>query len=229
MKEIEIVKTDQELYDAFNKFIISDDTKVFGKLLARTLLFNEIKNVPGDIVECGVFKGSGILTLLKLKHFLCPNTHKKIIGFDIFDSEELTHNLTKNDKEMMTALFESRNFKHNTNYKNMLQKSIIDCGFKEHEFELIEGDISITAKKFVEDNPGFKISLLYLDLDLETPTYDTLDAMWDRVSKNGIVVFDEYGYHKWSEAKGVDRFFENKNIELQSLNYICPTVMIRKK
>jgi hypothetical protein len=27
-------------------------------LVARTLLFNQVKDVPGDIVECGVFKGS---------------------------------------------------------------------------------------------------------------------------------------------------------------------------
>jgi hypothetical protein len=52
----ELIPTEQNLYDAFNGFIISDDLKVFGKLLARSLLFNQVREIPGDIVECGVFK-----------------------------------------------------------------------------------------------------------------------------------------------------------------------------
>ena len=84
---IEIVDVNQKIYDGFNNFILSDDTKVFGKLLARSLLLDKVKDTPGDIVECGVFKGTGLLTFLKLKKYLLPNTHKKVIGFDYFKTE----------------------------------------------------------------------------------------------------------------------------------------------
>lgn len=228
MKEIEIIETEQKLYDAFNDFIISKDIKIFGKLLARTRLFEEVKDIPGDIVECGVFKGSGILTFLKLKRYLCPNTYKKVIGFDMFDSEELVNNLHDLDKQTMSSLFKNRNFQHDKSYKDILEKRILSCGFQEHEFSLIKGDISLTAPNFVDNNPGFKISLLYFDLDLEEPTYDALSTMWDKVSKNGLVVFDEYAYSKWSESVGVDKFFKDKNVEIISLNYICPTACIKK-
>ena len=87
LKELEIVETSQNLYDFFNGFILSPDTKVFGKLLARTLLVDQVKVLPGDIVECGVFKGTGMLTFLKIKRFLCPNSGKKVVGFDFFNSE----------------------------------------------------------------------------------------------------------------------------------------------
>ena len=40
LKELEIIDTSQGLYDSFNGFILSSDTKVFGKLLARTLLLD---------------------------------------------------------------------------------------------------------------------------------------------------------------------------------------------
>jgi hypothetical protein len=228
MKEIEIIETEQKLYDAFNDFIMSNDTKVFGKLLARSLIFEEVKNIPGDIVECGVFKGSGLLTFLKLKRYLCPNTYKKVIGFDMFDSNELINGLHDIDKQTMSCLFKDRNFQHEKSYKELLEKKILSYGFQEHEFNLIKGDISLTAPEFVDKNPGFKISLLYFDLDLEEPTYDALCVLWDRVSKNGLVVFDEYAYSKWSESKGVDKFFKDKNVEIVSLNYICPTAYIKK-
>lgn len=227
--EIELVKTEQSIYEGFNRFIISDDTKVFGKLLARATLMQEVKDIPGDIVECGVFKGSGIFTFLKLKRYLCPNSYKKVIGFDIFNSQELINSLHDIDKSTMHELFKSRDFDHKPEYKEFLELKLKECGFQQHEFLLIMGDVSKTTPKFIDENPGFKISLLYLDLDLEEPTYDVLCAFWDRVSLNGIVVFDEYAYSKWSESKGVDRFFQDKQVQIESLNYICPTAIIRKK
>ena len=128
----------------------------------------------------------------------------------------------------MNTLFDGRDFSHNESFKDMLNNKILSDGFLSHEFELIEGDISKTTYDFVNLNPGFKISLLYLDLDLEVPTYNTLVNLWERVTKGGIVVFDEYGYHKWSESKGVDRFIKEYNLEIKSMDYICPTAYIKK-
>lgn len=228
LKDLELISINQELYDGFNNFMISSDLKIFGKFLARTLLFNEVRDVPGDIVECGVFKGTGIFTFLKLKRYFCPNTYKKVIGFDFFNSKELVEFLSPQDKKSMTLLFEGRNFSHENSYKENLEKKILESGFQDHEFELIDGDVSKTIIDFREKRPGAKISLLYLDLDLEQPTYDVLTALWDRVSSGGIIVFDEYAYHNWSESIGVDRFFQNKNVKINSLNFVAPSAYVIK-
>ena len=229
LKDLEIIDTTQNLYDSFNGFILSSDTKVFGKLLARTLLVDKVKELPGDIVECGVFKGTGLLTFLKLKRYLCPNSGKKVIGFDFFDSDKLVEGLSGIDKEAMGTLFDKRNYKHSDNHAEVFAQSIKNYGFEEHEFELVAGDITKTAYEYAAKRPGFRISLLYIDLDLDIPTYETLNAMWDRVVKGGIVVFDEYAFHKWSESAGVDRFFADKDVEIKTLNYICPTAYVVKK
>ena len=229
LKDLQIVDTSQDLYDNFNGFILSDDLKVFGKLLARTLLMDQVKNVPGDIVECGVFKGTGLLTFLKLKRYLCPNSLKKVIGFDFFNSDKLIESLTSIDKEAMSTLFKERNYNHEEGQQKLFQEFITKLGFEEHEFELVAGDIKNTASKFASERPGFRISLLYLDLDLGEPTEAALEALWDRVCKGGIVVFDEYEFHKWSEANGVDNFFKDKDVEIKTLNYICPSAYVVKK
>ena len=78
LKELELISQSQKIYDGFNSFMLSSDIKVFGKMLARTLIFNEVKDIPGDILEFGVFKGTGVMTFLKLKRYLCPNTVKKV-------------------------------------------------------------------------------------------------------------------------------------------------------
>jgi hypothetical protein len=225
--EKEVINISQDIFDNFNKFIFSDDTKIFAKMVARTIFFNEVKDVPGDIVECGVYKGSGLLTWLKLKKTLSPNAFKKIIGFDMFDSESLLNSLSGHDKETMSTLFSSRQFEYK-NYDTVLHKTILDAGFDCSNFELIQGDISKTSEEFVTKRPGFKISLLYLDMDLEKPTYDALLHFWPRISKGGLVIFDEYGYHQWSESKGADKFANENNLEIKMLNYNAPTAFIKK-
>lgn len=229
MNNIEIINTPQELFDSFNTFILSDDTKVFNKLIARTIIYNQVKDIPGDIVECGVFKGTGIYTFLKLKRIFNPNSNKKVIGFDFFDNKNLITTLNNDiDRHYMNSLFKDRNFNHDEGFKDYLSEKIINDGFDTNEFELIKGDVSKTTLSFSKDNPGFKISLLYLDLDLEIPTYDTLSNFWDNMTKGGIIVLDEYAYHKWSESKGVDRFINEKGIEVKNLNFLCPTAYIQK-
>ena len=226
--ETETVNTTQEIFDSFNSFIFSSDTKVLGKLVARTNLFNKIIDVPGDIVECGVFKGSGMFTWLKLKEILAPNSFKKVIGFDFFDTDSLLAGLSGVDKERMADLFTSRNFKLDTNYKEILEAMISDAGFSPGSYEVIQGDISKTSYDIVSKRPGLKISFLYMDLDLVEPTYDALCAFWPRVSKGGIVVLDEYAHHQWSETLGVDRFAEENNLEIHTLDFSAPTAYIKK-
>lgn len=227
--DLDVSNNSQLFYESFNSFIISDDKKVFNKLVARTLLYNEVKNIPGDIVECGVFKGTGIYTFLKLKNLFNPNSSKKIVGFDFFNTEELIESIENSfDKGSMNTLFEKRDFLHKDEFRKDFENKLFSNGFDKNEFLLVAGDVSTTTKDFVDSNPGFKISLLYMDLDLEKPTYDSLVNLWDRVSKGGLVVFDEYGYHKWSESKGVDRFLQEMNLEIKSLNYLCPTAYIKK-
>lgn len=221
-------KTAMEAYDHFNNFMMSDDTKIFGKLAARTILLDSVKDVPGDIVECGVFKGTGMLSFLKLRKLLFPNSIKRVIGFDFFDTGGLIDLLHDNDREQMKTLFEERKFSHGTNSFEDIRGKIEAAGFSEVEFELVAGDIGQTAYDFVSQRPGFRISLLYMDLDLEQPTFCALDAFWNRVSKGGLVVFDEYAYHKWSESVGADRFFADKDVAVRTLNFLCPTAYVVK-
>ena len=229
IKNIELTENTQEFFDNFNGFMLNKDRRVFNKLIARTLIYYEVKDIPGDIVECGVFRGSGLYTFLKLKYIFNPNSSKKIVGFDFFNTEELLISISNlHDKKTMDVLFSGRGFKYDGSYYDYLVKKIIDDDFLSSDFELIKGDVSITTKEYSENNIGFRISLLYMDVDLDIPTYNTLNNLWDNITKGGIVVFDEYGYNKWSESKGVDRFIKERNLDLKCLDFMSPTAYIKK-
>ena len=220
----------QSVFDSYNNFLMSDDRKVFFKLCMRFNLYNKVKDLHGDIVECGVFKGAGLLAWLKMIDMYQPNSLKKVIGFDFFDpgfTEELENII---DKENMKYVF-SRD--PNLNAKDVsleaIEARLKKAGFNNNKFELVKGDISQTSKDFIMNKPGFRISLLYLDLDLDVPTYDTLNVFWDRVVPGGVVVFDEYAMYSWSESNAVDRFFKDKNVKIINTNIFSPSAYVVKE
>lgn len=220
-----------EIYEIFNNFIFSSDVKLIGKLLHRFEYFLKVKDLPGDIVEVGVFKGSGVATFSKFLEIYCPNSNKKIIGFDMFDSVSANETLDKYDaidRDNMKVVYSKVNSNELTleSVENRLDNMKID-----KKFMLVKGDVSSTCKNFVSENPGFRASLIYIDVDLDVPTYGSLMYLWDRLLPGGIILFDEYEYHKFSESCGVDRFLKEKNIsvELKSTNWIAPTAYIVKR
>jgi hypothetical protein len=55
--------------------------------------------------------------------------------------------------------------------------------------------------------------------------------LWDRILPGGIILFDEYEYHSFSESNGVDKFLKENNIKynLKSTNFMCPTAYLIKE
>lgn len=220
----------QEIYDSFNSFIFSSDIKVFGKLMYKLHFFKLTQHLPGDIVEIGVFKGSGILAWLKILKVFCPNTNKKVIGFDFFSKMQVTE-FTK-DKESGEKLNQVINRVDDSDLLlESVKSKIHNAGFNDSKYLLIEGDIKNTTNDFVNINPGFRISLLYLDADLMEPTYYSLLYLWDRILPGGYIVFDEYDYHAFNESSGVERFLKEKELEytVETTNFYQPCAFMIKK
>jgi hypothetical protein len=224
------INDNQSMYDNYNNFLMSNDRDIFFKLCSRFNFFNLVKELNGDIVECGVFKGAGMFVWLKLINMYQPHSIKKVIGFDFFDNDFVNEIENPVDRDAMKQVFSrDANLKKTDISIKGITKKFLESGFTDKNFELIEGDISNTSKKFIMDRPGFRISLLYLDLDLDKPTYDTLCNFWERIVSGGIIVFDEYAFHSWSEANAVDRFLKEKNLKLVNTHLTSPTAFIRKE
>lgn len=219
----------QPIFDALNSFIMSDDRTVFYKMVMKINLFSMISDLPGDIIECGVFKGCSLLLWLKLVSMHTPHSIRKVIGFDFFDQNFVDNIPNNTDKKAMAQVFSRCPVTRDEISVRGITSKIIDAKFHPSKFELVKGDLSVTSKEYIDSRPGLRIALLYMDVDLEKPTYDALCAMWDRVVPGGIVVFDEYGYHIWSEGNAVDRFISEKGLTLHLLNVPAPTAYIQKE
>lgn len=218
-------KLGQPSYNAYNSFIFDDNGPIFQKMVTRINLFEKVKDLHGDIVECGVYKGSGLMLWAKLLEMKSPHDIRKVIGLDFFGDDPL-QNLTGVDKDGMTQVF-SRSSQEGLSMNEIAEK-LEKGGIPKHRFELVKGDVSETIPEYLSMRPGLRISLLYLDLDVEKPTFDSLSFLFDRVVPGGYIVFDEYAYHLWSEANAVDKFFADKKLKIHKLNVPAPTAYVRK-
>jgi hydrogenase maturation factor len=180
-------------------------------------------NVPGDIVECGVFKGVGLMYWAKLLEIFAPGSHKHVVGFDVFGPFK---------QVPLQVAEEEIAVRHNQIAEGISKAeiaAIVETAGLAHRIELIEGDIAQTAPDYVAHHYGFRISLLHLDLDTYTGTKAALTAFWPVVSRGGVIVFDEYAVSGMGESQAVDEFFEGMEIRPLTVPYSnTPTAYLIK-
>jgi hypothetical protein len=195
----------------------------FLKLLALIEIFQIVKNKPGNVVECGVFKGQSLALFYKLLETYCPgDSLKRIIGFDTFEGFV---NLHKNDgpKDASRAKFQggwdSKDFLSTLQQTlDLMQQDSYLPRLK--RVELVQGDVANTIPEFVEKNPGLRISVLNLDLDLYEPTKVALKYLYPLVVNGGVVILDEYAMTGFpGESKAFDEYFGSSKPTLIKFPY----------
>ncbi|HEF9948449.1 TPA: class I SAM-dependent methyltransferase [Campylobacter coli] len=204
-----------------NAYYATCTDKRIAKQIVHYELYKKIMDLPGDLIECGIFKGNSFFELGHYRNILETQQSRKLIGFDIFGKFPETH--YEDDKEKRI------------NFIKDAGENSIDID-KMHEilsyknisnYELIKGDINYTIPEYCKINPCLKIALLHIDVDIYEPTVTILENMYDKIVKGGIVIFDDYSFFP-GETKAVDDFFRNKDIKLEKLPFLHKLTFIIK-
>lgn len=225
-------------WDLYNSFFLNNDIERLRKFLVREHFFKMSLDLPGDIVELGVFKGTGIAQMLKLREIFIPSSNKKVVGFDLFTQ-------STNYKDILNKNLRLDEFYNESgiNMEDGISRDDISyffdkmkltntrMGFNNDIYQLVEGDVEKSIPIYLKENPGFRISYLYLDLDIDKPTYISLNLLYDRIVRGGIIVLDEYACDKWTESDAVDKFLkEHPDLCIKTLLWgRTPTAYIIKK
>jgi len=196
--ESELVDTD--MWEVYHKFYFQCDKHRFQKMFARYDLFRMVMDLPGDIVDAGVYKGTSTILWAHLLETYQPNSRSKIIAFDTFE-EEFSH--ARADERGAVEIHQTS---YDANAYNTLVAALERLGLG-HRVELIKGDIVNEFPSYLAENPGFRINLLHCDLDVYLPTATLHAAAWPRIVTGGSAVFDEYAVGRWGESDAVDEVF----------------------
>lgn len=156
-------------------------------------LTKQCLHIPGEFWECGVFRGgTAELTALMMEN-QDEVTPKTLRLFDTFEGMPKTseeHDLHKEGDFSNTSW------------------SFIQYIFASHPFtHLHKGFIPDTFKGLEES----KIAFMHCDLDIYQSILDCLAFCYPRMSRGGVMLFDDYGTPTCPGArKAIDEFFSDK-------------------
>lgn len=225
-KEAELIKSCFDRNpDSWNKKIENFPKYVRRQNLTRFLALYEIykKIIPikGSIIECGVFRGFGIMTWAKLSAILEPvNLTRRIYGFDTFsgfasvseiDLSGIKKDINKGDlySNSEEELVELSKINDSTRHLGHIPK-----------VNLIKGDAKQTIPKFIKDNSHLMVSLLFMDFDLYEPTKIALRNFLPRMPKGSIIAFDELDNPLWpGETQAMLEECGANNLKIRRLDF----------
>jgi O-methyltransferase len=172
-------------------------------------------DIEGQIAECGVYQGHSLVPIgLYLKQ---ENSLKKVYGFDSFEgfNEEVKIDIDlggDNSSEKKIGGFDGTSY----NYLRNLIKS-----FKlTDKIKIYQGYFEDTLSNVHEK----KFSFVHLDCDLYSPYKACLEFFYPRMSKDGIILLDEYNDPSWPGCnKAVDEFIQTNSAKLSRIednNYV---------
>ena len=197
-------------FDYENNFYLSCDNSRIGKILTHYELLKLSSNIPGCIIECGVFKGVSLIRFATFLKLLKSN--KKIIAFDTF-GKHTTTKISSDHKRRKILLSHGKEAISEKQLMNILKRKGL-----EKNIQLIKGDITKTVPNYLKLNPKLKISLLNLDVDFYEPSMSILKNFYPKLSKDGILMLDDYGV--WDgETMAVDEYFIDKKIKIRKYTF----------
>ena len=169
--------------------------------------FVSIKDIEGDILECGVFKGFSSLLLRTIsKKLLISNKN----NFFLVDSFEGLSEILEEDKPQNKNIYQSQKGDLKSNIE------IVETLFKDFDnVHILKGWIPEIFNILDLSN---KYKFVHIDVDLYQPTYDTLEYIYDKVVVGGMIITDDYQSPLFpGNKKAWEKFCKLKNIGFFSL------------
>lgn len=171
--------------------------------------------IPGDIVECGVWKGGSsmvaALTLKGLKSF-----SRRLFLYDTYEGMSKP---TKKDisvfNHQQKAISEwKRNLNGNINNwcfvsEEEVRRNMFSTGYSRNKLLFIKGKVEDTIPEHLPK----KIALLRLDTDWYESTKHELVHLYPLLQEGGVLIIDDYG--DWQGSKdATDEYLKEHNIKM---------------
>ena len=205
---LDTLNNNNEYLDIYRKSLSKagdESTDNIYKLLRHMNLYSYIENIlvndtQGDFAECGCWNGT---SLFATKYFI--DKHKSTKHIHIFDSFE--GGLSEFMKEdYIGGLIKSKNEAQEVREQFSSSYPLLKRKLSKYDqISLNKGWIPEVFKAQEERLYSF----VHIDVDLFEPTFESHKYFFDRLSKGGIIVCDDYGYKQFpGAAKAVDSFIE---------------------
>ena len=221
---IDFGKKETEIIESCKKFTMTSIERMYDLIqCVRWVIEN---NIPGGIVECGVWKGGSMMIVAKtLLDLNCRD-----IDLFLFDTFSGMPKPAEEDYSMARSrsaseLFEQSKIDEDSSTWNNIsldnvRKALYSTGYPKEKCHFVKGKVEDT----IQDQAPNSISLLRLDTDFYQSTKHELVHLFPRLSRGGVLIIDDYGNYTGSK-KAVDEYFSKNKIpiRLNRIDYSCRT------
>jgi O-methyltransferase len=192
-----------------------------GYSLFKSVEYITKNKIPGDLVECGVWKGGSCMIIAStLKYF--GDLDRTIYLYDTYGgmSEPGKEDVISWNGRSVLEKWEEDKAGIKNNFGSWavgleeVKKNVLGTDYPVDKFTFVPGDVAITLKKTVPR----EISLLRLDTDWYASTVEELEVLYPLLTNRGVLIIDDYG-HFDGARKAVDEYFFDRPILLNRIDY----------
>lgn len=202
----EVTESDSTLIDSLRPFTMTSAQRLWTLLEAVRYVTAEC--VPGDFVECGVWRGGSVMAMARELHAL-DSTDRRLWLYDTF--EGMTQP-TDEDVEAASGIpaqkmLDETPVQEGNNVwciagRADVERNVFGTGYPSDQFIFVEGDVGTTLNSRRPES----IALLRLDTDWYASTRKSLETLYPLLSVGGVCILDDYGH--WQGARqAVDEYF----------------------
>jgi O-methyltransferase len=163
-------------------------------------------DVPGDIVECGVWRGGMVMAMLRT--LLEQNdTARDVYLYDTFAGMSPPTERDETFKGASAASLMSRSDPKDPNSVwctaslQDVRQNVASVGYDPARIHFVEGRIEETLPGTIPE----RIAVLRLDTDWYASTKHELNHLYPRLTSGGVLIIDDYGH--WKGAReAVDEY-----------------------
>lgn len=172
-------------------------------------------NIPGDIVECGVWRGGSMQACAKALLAL-GETDRDLHLFDTFEgmppptAEDLRRD-GKSAEDLLAAQGKDRPIWAIASLEDV-QAGFEQVPYPGERVHYVQGMVEATVPQQAPE----QISILRLDTDWYASTKHELEFLYPRLVSGGVLLIDDYGYWQGSR-QAVDEFLEKTGERLLML------------
>jgi O-methyltransferase len=182
--------------------------------LIQAVNYIEDNSIPGDIVECGVWRGGSMLAAAKIMKQR-NSLQRKLFLFDTYEG------MNKPIEVDVSVMGTNAVAKFNSLKTSESSSAYCDATLDDVKQTMSLSDYPdcniIYKKGMVENtlpcNEINRIALLRLDTDWYESTKHELVHLYDKVVSGGVLIIDDYGYWKGAK-KAVDEFFQERGLRV---------------
>jgi hypothetical protein len=191
----------EQIYKISAPYTVTSKAKM--RSLYEAVKYINQNHVKGSFVECGVYRGGSVMNMALTQQTFSNVVH--IYLFDTYEGMTPPGEFDVNHQDVEGAKIISIGNKRSVASLEEVKNNVAKTGYAKEFLHFIKGDVADT----LPNNLPPSISLLRLDVDWYEPTKISLELLYPRLVKNGVLIMDDYGYWKGAR-KAADDYFASR-------------------